>query len=92
MAVVDDEVLEDPEGPGEHDAHLLGEDYEEEQVACPYCKGDVWVFAEQCHHCGRAYEEAAWRETEEVGVGGVFGGVATLALVALLVWAFLRWL
>jgi len=42
---------QDPEGPGEHDAHLL-DDADEGTVPCPECGEPVWAEAEKCPHCG----------------------------------------
>lgn len=62
---MDDELADldlDPEGPGEHDAHLLDDDGEPDLVTCPECGAAVSAYTEICHKCGYAFPSGeAWK-------------------------------
>ncbi len=63
----EDDDLNDYEGPGEHDAHLMdaGDD---STVTCPKCKKEVWAKATQCPHCKIHYAGEAWEYGEYMRV------------------------
>ncbi|MFP4144348.1 MAG: hypothetical protein ACOCTI_04160 [Phycisphaeraceae bacterium] len=80
----------DPEGPGEHDSHLLDRgEGENDYVDCPRCGESILAFAESCHHCGTWFEEGeAWQAAEaEAGFPKwLLLAAAVAALVGMLVW------
>jgi DNA-directed RNA polymerase subunit RPC12/RpoP len=84
----------DPEGPGQHDHHLLDDDDEQsnDYVDCPKCGERILAFAERCPACGHYFEAGeAWQAaTEEAGFPRWLGAVALLALVAFVLWLVTR--
>lgn len=81
-------MIDDPEGPGEHDAHLLDDDDDgdEDESPCPACGRMVWAQAQQCPHCGEWFAGEAW---ERQAAGGkprptLWWWVAAVLVVVLL--------
>jgi len=82
----------DPEGPGEHDNHLLDDDTEQnDYVPCANCGTRILAFAERCPNCGHWFEEGeAWQHAhEEAGFPRWIVVTAGLVIVALLLWLLL---
>jgi predicted amidophosphoribosyltransferase len=50
----------DEEGPTEHDAHLLGDEHENDLVPCPACGKTILALADRCHRCGSVFDREAW--------------------------------
>jgi ribosomal protein L32 len=91
-AAEEDEGYFDPEGPGEHDHHLLDDDTEaNDYVNCAQCGEQILAFAERCPSCGHFFTEGeAWQHAEdEAGLPKWLIGVVALVVIALLLWIIL---
>lgn len=51
-------------GPGEHDAHLMGEDQPFRTVPCSHCGGLVWEEAKACRRCGHLFADQAFNDPQ----------------------------
>ena len=87
--------MHDPEGPGEHDAHLLDDD-EPDLAPCAACGRTLQALATRCPWCGVAFEGQAWEGRVAGGGGGaaarsgvVIAAVVVAALLA--TWGYLWW-
>ena len=88
----EDEGYFDPEGPGEHDHHLLDDDEQQvnDYVACPKCGQQILAFAERCGHCGQWFEEGeAWQAEHGGSLPPWLMATGVIVLVAFVAWVVL---
>lgn len=78
----------DPDGPGEHDAHLL-DDSETDIVPCPRCGKGVLAEAERCHRCGAEFRQEAWLAAEGAGLKAAVWALAAILVLAAMVYVLL---
>ncbi len=80
----------DPDGPGEHDAHLMDDD-PTQTVQCPKCGKHIWAYAQQCDHCGVHFQGEAWQFDAATDSSTPSGRLWTI-IVVLIILALLWWL
>ncbi|MCC5827819.1 MAG: hypothetical protein JJU36_00090 [Phycisphaeraceae bacterium] len=81
----DHEILD--EGPGVHDAHLLGDDGD----PCPHCQWPVYELIGRCPHCGGDMENPPRTASQQLR-GLLLIGVILAVCLGLLGWALLAWI
>lgn len=72
----------DDEGPTEHDAHLLGDESENDLVPCPACGRTILALADRCHRCGSVFDREAWL-VQPSGKRGVYLLLAIALAIAI---------